>query len=330
MKRVDIKTGYLCNCNCKFCVQAHNKKFANKSHDEIKESLRNGRKDNCEGVVFTGGEFTIRSDCEELIRYAKELGYSLIQLQSNGRMFSNIEFCKKVIAAGANEFSPALHGYCAEVHDDLTRSPGAWQQTVKGMLNLKKLGQRLVVNSVIVEPNYKFAPQIAELFSKIKVDQFQYAFVHAMGNALENIDNMLPKKSEAIPYLQKGIDIAKKNKIFCMVEAVPYCFMKGYEKHVSELYIPPTRIEERNRVIKDFKKSKMEQGKVRGPNCPKCRYFKICEGPWNEYPEQYGWDEFIPVEGTPIESTLEILEGDEFKDQLSLGEFNYKKENGML
>jgi biotin synthase-like enzyme len=53
-KRVDIKTGYLCNNNCLFCVQAHNKQYANKNYDEIIESLQNAKKDGCSGVVFYG------------------------------------------------------------------------------------------------------------------------------------------------------------------------------------------------------------------------------------------------------------------------------------
>ena len=37
MKRVDIKTGFLCNNNCYFCVQAQNKCSGNRSLDEIKK-----------------------------------------------------------------------------------------------------------------------------------------------------------------------------------------------------------------------------------------------------------------------------------------------------
>ena len=118
-KRVDIKTGFLCNNNCEFCVQAHNKLKGNRSLAEIKADLDDSRQ-RCTGVVFTGGEVTIREDFFELVKHAKMLNYKVIQIQSNGRMFSSLDFCKKAIEAGATEFSPALHGYCAEQHDFLT------------------------------------------------------------------------------------------------------------------------------------------------------------------------------------------------------------------
>lgn len=302
-KRVDIKTGYLCNNNCRFCVQAHNKQFANKSYDEIKQSLINAREDNCTGVVFTGGEFTLRKDAIELVRIAKQLGFKSIQLQSNGRMFSNIEYCKKMINAGANEFSPALHGPTKEIHDYLTRSPGSFEQTVKGMINVRRLGHKVIANSVIVKPNYRHAVETAELFAKIKVFQFQFAFVHAMGSAFSNFDKMIPYKSLAAPYIKRGINIAVKKGLRIMVEAIPFCLMQGYEHHVSEIYIPPTRIEEKDRVIEDFKSEKLRDSKIKFPKCEKCKYYLICEGPWKEYPHHFGSEEFQPIEGEYIKNT---------------------------
>jgi hypothetical protein len=29
--------------------------------------------------------------------------------------------------------------------------------------------------------------------------------------------------------------------------------------------------------------------------CPECDWHASCEGPWREYPELFGWDEFVPV-----------------------------------
>ncbi len=310
MKRVDIKTGYLCNNNCLFCVQAHNKMHANKDYDEIIASLKSAKEADCEGVVFTGGEFTLRKDALKLVKTARDMGFSIIQIQSNGRMFSNMDFCKEIIRAGANEFCPALHGHTASIHDYLTRAPGAYAQTVRGIRNLKMLGQYVIANSLVVKPNYRYAPNISRLFSDLCVDQFQYAFVHALGSAWDNFEEMVPYKSLAVPYLKKGIDIAAEAGICVMVESVPFCLMEGYEHYVSELYIPDTRIEEKDRVVDDFKKAKAEtQSKVKHDNCKRCKFYDVCEGPWREYPEHFGWDEFVPVVGDKIASSDDIIEG---------------------
>lgn len=107
MRKADIKTGFLCNNNCRFCAQGTKKRaFGNKSTAQIKEILKDARRD-CQVVVFTGGEATTRSDLVDLVRYAHTLGFATIQIQSNGRMFAYKKFCQEIIAVGANEFALA-------------------------------------------------------------------------------------------------------------------------------------------------------------------------------------------------------------------------------
>ncbi|MFW5847125.1 MAG: radical SAM protein, partial [Nanoarchaeota archaeon] len=291
----DIKTGFLCNNNCLFCVQASNKLKGNRSFEDITKDLIESRK-TCDEVVFTGGEVTIRKDFFELVKLAKLLNYKNIQIQSNGRMFFSKEFCQKTIEAGATEFSPAIHGYNAKQHDYLTKAPGSFEQAVKGIINLKNLGQKIIMNCVVCKENYKDLPKVAELFAKLKVDQFQFAFMHAMGNAEENFDTLMPNMTQCSTYIKKGLDIGRENKIMCMVESLPFCLMRGYEDHISESYIPQTQIRGVNfQNTDDFKTLRQTQGKAKFTQCHDCRFQHICEGPWREYPEKLGDKEFLPV-----------------------------------
>ena len=294
-KRVDIKTGFICNNNCRFCVQAHKKKFGNRATEDIKKDLAEARKTKCSGVVFTGGEPTIREDIVELVSYAKELKFKRIQLQTNARMLCNKDFCKDVIEAGANEFSPAIHGHTAELHDYLTRAPGSFSQTVKAVNNLRELGQYVITNTVVVKPNYRYLPELAKLLARLRVDQFQFAFVHAVGNAMENYDQMMPWVSLAAPYIKEGLQIGIDNNIKVMAEAMPFCAMEGYEKYCSEFFIPPTEIRDINSYDPEFEKTRKEEGKTKFPQCKKCKFDCVCEGPWKEYPESRGNEEFQPV-----------------------------------
>ena len=295
MKRVDIKTGFLCNNNCRFCVQADNKCKGNRSFEEIKQNLIECRK-RCDEVVLTGGEVTIRKDFFDIVKLAKTLGYKEIQIQTNGRMFANLEFCKKTIKAGATQFSPALHGYCEKQHDYLTQSKGSFNQTVKGIINLKKLNQMVVTNTVIVKPNYRDCEKIAKLFVKLKVNQFQFAFVHAMGNALKNFDNIMPNITLASTEIKKGLDIGIKANITCMAEALTPCLMNGYEKYLSENYIPQTEIRGKDfQNTNDFTRQRKESGKKKFEQCKECKFNNTCEGPWKEYPEKRGNKEFKAI-----------------------------------
>lgn len=305
-KRLDLKVGYKCNNNCMFCVIAEKREQGNKTTEEIKKDLKLARKSGTAQIVFTGGEPTIRPDLIELVKYAKEIGFEEIQIQSNGRMFCYMDFCKKLVNAGVTEFGPALHGADAKTHDSLTKSPGSFEQTIQGIKNLVGLNQKVIMNSVITKQNFRQLPKIVELFANLKVHQAQLAFVHPMGNAGKEFDKIVPSFKEAMPYIYKAIEKAKNKGLRLMVEAVPLCLMQGYEQFSSEQYIPETEIREIEGFTPNFTKARKEEGKRKGPKCRECRYFLVCEGPWKEYPEKKGFSEFIPVKGKKIKSLKEL------------------------
>jgi MoaA/NifB/PqqE/SkfB family radical SAM enzyme len=295
MKRVDIKTGFLCNNNCMFCAQAHNRGKGNKTTEQIKEDLSLAKKNNCTGVVFTGGETTIRKDLFEIVSYAKQLSFRSIQLQTNGRMLAYKPLCQKLINLGVNEFSPALHGHTSTIHDSLTRCKGSFDQTIKGIKNVRELDQFIVTNSVVTRKNYQYLPELAELLVKLEVNQFQMAFVHPIGNAYRYYHEIVPKMSLAAPYIHKALQIGINAGITVMAEAMPYCLMQGYEKYVSERYIPLTEIRGYDYIDLNYKNTRIREGKAKFPQCEGCRYDNVCEGPWKEYPEKFGSKEFKPI-----------------------------------
>lgn len=296
MKRIDVKTNFNCNNRCRFCVQGNKRYlYLPKATKEIVGILEQSRQV-YDSVVFTGGEVTIRKDLIELVQAAYSFGYQKIQIQTNGRMFCYEKFCDEIIAAGANQFSPAVHGHIPALHDYLTCSRGSFLQTLKGVKNLKKKKQEVIVNCVVNKSNYRHLPDIARLLADWGVDQYQFAFVHAAGRAWENFDSIVPRKTLAIDYIKKGLDIGIKAGVRVMTEAIPFCLMKGYENYIAEKYIPDTKIYDTTLTIEDFTSARQKEGKAKCSRCRKCKYYSICEGPWKEYPQKFGWDEFVPVE----------------------------------
>jgi len=294
-KRVDIKTGFICNNNCLFCVQAHKKQFGNRPTADLKKDLDDAKNNGCQGVVFTGGEVTIRNDVFEIVSYAKKLGFETIQIQSNSRMLASIDFCKKLIAAGANEFSPALHGHIPQLHDYLTRADGSFVQTVRAIKNLRALGQYIITNTVVVKPNYRHMPDIARVLIHYGVDQYQFAFMHAVGHAMTNYDQMMPWVSLASPYIKEGLQVGIDRGVKVMAEAMTPCTMHGYEQYCSENFMPDTEIRDINQYDPNFENTRRTSGKAKFPQCKECIYYKTCEGPWKEYSDKKGSDEFQPV-----------------------------------
>jgi MoaA/NifB/PqqE/SkfB family radical SAM enzyme len=294
-ERIDLKVGFACNNRCHFCVQGDKRaRFAPRPTEELREVLRSERA-RVRAVVFTGGEPTMRPDLPDLVAYARELGYLTIQIQTNGRMFAHAGYARRLVACGATEFSPALHGHVPALHDHLTEAPGAFAQTVAGIRNLKALGQYVLTNTVVTRSNYRHLPEIVRLLVSLGVDQLQLAFVHPVGTAGAEFQAVVPRMALAAPYLLEALRAGLAAGRRVNTEAVPACILPGYEHCVVEKHIPRTAIYDAESTIEDYTRYRLDEGKAKGPECRACLHVAECEGPWREYPERYGWEEFRPV-----------------------------------
>jgi MoaA/NifB/PqqE/SkfB family radical SAM enzyme/peroxiredoxin len=306
-RRADLKTGYDCNSNCLFCVIGDKLFTGDRTTAECVRELEQSR-GTCEDVVFTGAEVTIRRDFFVLVRAAKTLGYRNIQIQTNGRMLAYRRFCEQAIEAGANEFSPSIHGPTAKIHDGLTRARGSFEQIVAAIEHLVALRQRVVTNTVIARQNARHLPELARMLVDLGVAQFQLAFPHPTGHAATYFEQVVPRMAEVRPFVHAALRIGIEAGVACMAEAMPYCQMVGLERYVAEVHIPPTEIVYDGYVVPDYGADRMQRGKVRFEQCASCRYEPICEGPWREYPERVGNEEFQPVAGAKIVDTAVVLD----------------------
>jgi MoaA/NifB/PqqE/SkfB family radical SAM enzyme len=301
MKRIDIKIGFNCNNMCDFCAQGGKRsRVGRKSLARIKADLARAGAQGVTGVVFTGGEPTLHPDLLAAVKAARGMGYTSVQVQTNGRRFAYYDYCAELKKAGVTEMGPSLHGSTAEIHERLTRAKGSFKEVVQGIVNCKKLGMYVLTNSVITSVNYKDLPELARLLVYLKVNQFQFAYVHMVGSAWENRKTLAPRKSDVMPYLKKALDVGIKSGTGCYTEAIPFCLMKGYEECVAERVIPEGPVSDADFYIESYGDYRREKGKAKRAECRACKWFAVCEGPWHEYPELYGWDEFVPVKGRKV------------------------------
>lgn len=307
-RRVDLKTGTTCNSNCVFCVIGDHLFTGDRTTEACIEELKAARATS-QDVVFTGAEVSIRPDFFKLVAVAKRLGYQRIQVQTNGRMFAYREFAQRSIAAGINEFAPAVHGHVAKLHDGLTRAPGSFVQIMAAIDHMVALGVPVISNTVITKQNMTHASALVGLLIEHGVGQIQLAFPHPTGHAATHFDGVVPQISIAAPHIHAALDLARSKGVLAMAEAMPFCTMAGHEPQVAELHIPPTEIVYDGYVVPDYQADRIARGKLRFQQCASCRFEPICEGPWKEYPERRGSDEFVPVHGARVIDRASVLDG---------------------
>jgi len=303
MKNLDLKLGYSCNNNCIHCVITDYKKelIRNKiSLDLTTDEILKRINENYNSIVITGGEPTIRKDFLEILEKAKEHS-NIVLLQTNGRKFSQKEFIEKIKNIS---FIPviALHSYNEEIHDKITRVKGSYKETIEGIKNLVKNNYNVYIKLVISNLNKNDLFETYKLVKNLGAKNLEIAFPHALGNARINWDLVVPRYYELKKEIRKIIEDSKKTNFKVSFEAFPMCILgKGNEifsSDVKEFYRIQKKIKS---IFQPVNKEKKNWDLLKAENrkkfikCKSCIYDFICFGPWKEYVEKYGDEEFKPL-----------------------------------
>lgn len=300
IKKTVIITGYNCNNRCLFCIDSNKRNVLQKSTKEIIYEMTEARKRGRTYLEIIGGEPTIRSDFIYLVKMSKKLGFKDIVMSTNGRMLAYKEYAKKLISAGITTIIFSIHGNNAKLHDYLTQTKGSFNQLLRGFKNLRELGFKNVgSNTTIVKQNYQSLPKIGNFIYKLGIRNAEFIFVDpSYGGAHNNFKKLVPRISDAAPYIQKCLDISKKKKLrHWHIRYVPLCYFLGYETQISELN--EVRYFQTEHLAPDFKNYSVESsraniGRIRVDRCRDCVYFDYCEGIWKEYVAHYGDGELKP------------------------------------
>lgn len=299
-----LRLGLACNNRCYMCAGTWLYQ-ANLSTAQIIRRLCLGREKGLSEVIFSGGEPTVRRDLVQVVSAAKALGYKSVVLQTNARRLSQGGFTKDLIEAGITRFVVSLHGHDAEINDKITGVQGSFSQTLEGINNIKakSFGEaRIVIHSVILPTNYMRIHKLIQLIISLDIPMIKLSHVVPVGRASGIFhSNRGPTMSDTLPYLFSALD----QFLFCCqnrpytaasIGYYPFCLLKGYERYSDEIGAPPTYmiIDEGDFILAELEIEKHAL-KVKGPNCHLCNFESMCSGLWREYPESFGWDEFIPI-----------------------------------
>lgn len=304
IETLELAVGYDCNNFCLFCMETNRKS----RHIEIKKFLKNRidrvleENTHIGKVVFTSGEPTLNPQLFDYVRRAKELGYKRIEVISNGRMFSHKDYCAKLIDAGVGEFIISIHGHNRETHETLSRTPGSFDQTVRGLANLSwfRLHKpiKLSVNHVLTKYNYKFVGDFLAFLKDFNLDDAVLKTVR-MSESVERAIGLLisPRYAEVAKNLEQ---LHKKNpklflsrlnpkKNYVYVYDLPLCCCKNIMPFFGT----------GEKVLLDVDNKIVEinysENKIKSNKCRACKYNAICGGVYKSYIAEYGWAEFVPI-----------------------------------
>ena len=154
---------YRCNNDCRHCwlrlPRGASEAAEELSFDEIRDVVDQARRMGCQAWAISGGEPMLRPDFADIFDYVtrKAVGYSL---NTNGTLITP-QIASLMTRRGAKMV--ALYGATADVHDHVTRTPGSFQATMRGLAYLKEAGAGFIVQIVPRRDNYHQYGQMVEL-----------------------------------------------------------------------------------------------------------------------------------------------------------------------
>ncbi|HEX8593884.1 MAG TPA: His-Xaa-Ser system radical SAM maturase HxsC [Pseudomonas sp.] len=233
-----------CNHYCLMCSQPPKAADDSWLLDEIEGLIPLIPKDTHE-LVFTGGEPTThRARFLKIISLTKSyLPRTAIHILSNGRSFKDSAFAEKYAQIELTDAMVGIPLYSDDpkLHDYIVQAKGAFDETIQGILNLKRLGQKVEIRVVIHKLSLQRLPELCEFIARnlLFVDHVALMGLEMTGFTRANLDELWidpfeykDRLSESVGILAKyGMHISVYNHQLCLVnpDIQPY-----YRRSISD------------------------------------------------------------------------------------------------
>ncbi|WP_417251276.1 His-Xaa-Ser system radical SAM maturase HxsC [Castellaniella sp.] len=253
-----------CNHHCLMCSQPPKNVDDGWLLDEANALLQMIPRDT-ENIGFTGGEPTLYGDgFISLVAAAKvNLPNTSLDVLSNGRAFSDRNFAAKLAAVGHPDFQIGIPLYSDDpvTHDFVVQSRGAFDETLKGILNLKQLGVRVEVRFVIHKQTLPRLVKTCEFIARnlLFVDHVALMGLEIAGFARANLDTLWVDPFDYKDELSTAVEVLKSSGLRVSVYNHQLCVVN----HDVE--------RECRKAISDWKNEYL-------PECAGCAKRGVCGG----------------------------------------------------
>ena len=159
MRSEQVQTHLRCNQSCSYCtVRRPTDAAAWVREPAVEQRIREAIAGGAREIVLSGGEPTQRGDLARLVATARGAGAERVTLETNATLLDDAR-ARELAAAGLDRALVNLAGDGPWL-DAVTRDPGGWDATVRGVHALIGAGVRVDVQAAIVRST---AARIAEL-----------------------------------------------------------------------------------------------------------------------------------------------------------------------
>lgn len=230
-RKVILNVTYKCNNRCTFCAVG-TRTQVDGDFDKQRELLVKYRKLGVTLADFDGGEPTLNPSLFRLIRLARRLGYEKVNVTTNGRMAAYEEYARRLVGSGVTSLLFSVHGPNRWIHAANVGVPEAFDQTLEGIRNCRRLAPpelELGANVTLTRSNHRHLGAIAQLVLDLGLRWLNVQFLTPFGRATDTVN---PDTRAAAEETMRVIDAHRDRMKICVIN-LPWCFLPGYAEFVS-------------------------------------------------------------------------------------------------
>jgi MoaA/NifB/PqqE/SkfB family radical SAM enzyme len=224
---VSMTMEFRCNLKCVHCMIEGTMDWlqpeSRKHFDQLLET--NSREGNWKGLILTGSEITLMRDLPELAARARRAGFEHVRIQTHGMHLAREDYCRELVESGIDEFFVSVAGSDAESHDAITRVPGSFEKTLRGLENLEAFDDvASITNSVVTTESFRLLPEIVERLRHLKrLVQMEFWMYWPMREKDEK--KLSASHIEVLPYLKEAIAATRRDGRGVEVKNFPECLL---------------------------------------------------------------------------------------------------------
>jgi AdoMet-dependent heme synthase len=148
---VHLDITYRCNERCEHCYLEHHGRDE-LSTAEIRTLLEQLADAGVFFLTISGGEPLVRSDCFEIITYARSLGFN-VKLKTNALLICQGE-AARLRELNVEQIQISVYSHRPEIHDAITKVPGSLRRTLAAIRRLRSQGLKVTIANVLMKSNH--------------------------------------------------------------------------------------------------------------------------------------------------------------------------------
>jgi MoaA/NifB/PqqE/SkfB family radical SAM enzyme len=230
-QKLVMNVTYVCNNHCTFCAVGTRTQLDGHPTRQ-REQLAHYRAQGVHQVDFDGGEPTLNPELVPLIRHARALGYTRVNVTTNGRMCAYEGFAARLVNSGLTTLLFSIHGPDARTHAQNVGVAEAFDQTVAGARHCVRLapaGVALGMNVTITKSNVELLGELAQLAWDLGLPWMNLQFLTPFGRATRQV---APDTAYAADRARAVIDAWKSRMKFQVIN-LPFCFMPDHAEFLQ-------------------------------------------------------------------------------------------------